>query len=128
MSKMKFKPKHFSPKEFYCKCGKCGLGYDSMEEGILKLIDKIREEFGGPIYITSSIRCRDYNKAVGGATKSYHMFGMACDLSPINTTEEKYKKLESITNKLNPKGGVGYYPQYGFVHCDIRGKRGRWSG
>ena len=47
---------------------------------LIDYLDKVREEFGAPISVSSGYRCPDLNKAVGGSKKSQHMQGLAADL------------------------------------------------
>jgi len=115
--------KHFSPKEFKCSCG-CGLGYESMKESVLTLVDNIRAKCGFPIIVTSSIRCPKHNKKIGGVKNSFHCQGLACDLTPLK--KDNFELLCVVSEKLNPNGGVGIYPKNIFVHVDCRGQRARW--
>lgn len=55
---------------------------------LMNHLDKIREAFGRPIFINSGYRCRDLNKAVGGASNSQHMTGEAADLDTKGHNEE----------------------------------------
>ena len=47
---------------------------------LIDYLDKVREEFGAPISVSSGYRSPDLNRAVGGAKKSQHMQGLAADL------------------------------------------------
>lgn len=44
-----------------------------------KLLTPIREHYALPMRITSGYRCEALNKAVGGAERSYHLYGKAID-------------------------------------------------
>lgn len=46
----------------------------------MDLLDRIREDFGGPISVTNIARCSVHNRAVGGARNSAHVEGIAADL------------------------------------------------
>ncbi len=48
------------------------------------LLDPIRKQYGKPIKITSGYRCKSLNTAVGGASNSSHMYGLAADIKPSN--------------------------------------------
>ena len=48
---------------------------------IEQVLDPIREKWQSPIYITSGYRCAELNKKVGGAENSYHLRGMAADIT-----------------------------------------------
>jgi Peptidase M15. len=79
---MRLPLKHFKPEEFHCSCG-CDKDYAYMKESILTLVDEIRDKFGQPIIVTSSIRCAKHNKKIGGVPNSYHTQGLACDIAPL---------------------------------------------
>jgi len=53
-------------------------------------------------------------KSNGVALKSYHMLGQAIDISVNNASTSKLHKLALAMNA----GGVGYYPNSGFIHLD----------
>ena len=44
------------------------------------VLDPLRHEYGGPIYVSSGYRCPRLNKAVGGAETSQHVKGEAADI------------------------------------------------
>ena len=44
------------------------------------VLDPIREDWGGPISVSSGYRCDRLNKAVGGAENSGHKYGFCADL------------------------------------------------
>ena len=46
-----------------------------------QVLDPIREHWGSPIYVTSGYRCPLLNKKVGGVANSYHLRGMAADIT-----------------------------------------------
>lgn len=48
---------------------------------LIDYLDKVREEFGAPIRVSSGYRSPELNKAVGGSRKSQHMEGLAADLA-----------------------------------------------
>lgn len=47
---------------------------------IEKVLNPIREDWGGPIIVSSGYRCPELNKAVGGVKTSGHMYGFCADL------------------------------------------------
>ena len=46
----------------------------------MECLDKIREDYGLPLYISSGYRCDELNKKVGGVKTSQHMKGQAADI------------------------------------------------
>lgn len=47
----------------------------------MECLDKIRDEYGLPLYISSGYRCPELNKKVGGKEKSQHLKGQAADVN-----------------------------------------------
>ena len=120
---------HFHPSadtKMVCSC--CGEG--QMSVGILILLETIRTHFGKPVTIHSGPRCRAYNTKAGGAKNSEHLIRVdedndVADISVQDvTTKELHLYLKSLpyANLL----GIGYYPQQGFCHIDLRGYAARW--
>ena len=52
-----------------------------MVELITKVLDPLRERWGVPIYVNSGYRCPALNRKVGGSKTSYHLRGMAADIT-----------------------------------------------
>jgi uncharacterized protein YcbK (DUF882 family) len=50
----------------------------------MELLEKCREEYGQPMFITSGYRCEKHNHAVGGASSSAHLTGHAADIACDN--------------------------------------------
>ena len=103
-------------------CNHCGCITD--QETIKKtaaMMETIRVKLGGkPIKVLSWCRCEQHNSAVGGASDSYHMKGMAVDFVVKHMTP---RQVQAALKDHN--GGLGKY--LGWTHCDIGPKR-RWSG
>ncbi len=57
------------------------------------ILDPLREAWGAPIIVTSGYRCPKLNKAVGGASKSQHMYGQAADIRTVSDRREDNMKL-----------------------------------
>jgi hypothetical protein len=79
---------HFTLDEFTASDTANALGIDNRldVEALRALIDlaevmeQVRSALGDkPITITSGYRCPELNAAVGGATNSAHLYGLACD-------------------------------------------------
>lgn len=77
--------KHFSRREFACKCGLyhdpyCD-GYPAeMREDVVRIADDAREHFGRPAHVISGLRCELHNQDSDGVWNSQHMYGEAVDL------------------------------------------------
>lgn len=64
---------------------------EAAKAGIAELVDKVldplREAWGGPITVTSGYRCPLLNKAVGGVPTSLHVRGEAADITTGNEVD-----------------------------------------
>lgn len=95
-------------------------------EAVIVLLDKVREEFGEAIVVTSGYRDEQHNKRVGGAKASQHLTGKAADIRPKDSNKEKLDKLYDICCKYFKAVGDGR--KRGFVHVDTRDdKERRWD-
>lgn len=103
----------FQPKEFYCKCGKCGLGYANMDHRMLQRLETARALAGIPFVITSSIRCKEHNTRVGGASQSAHVTGHAVDISCTSS-----KARHTIVKALFLAGFNRIGVSEKFIHAD----------
>lgn len=85
-------------------------------------LQMIRDMFGKPIRITSGLRPRVYNMAIGGAKNSWHIYGKAVDFvikgyegpDGCNTVREILQtKLEELDIRMENKKNAPW------VHIDI---------
>lgn len=67
---------NFNRKEFACKCG---CGFDTVDHGLVVILEDVRRHFEKPIKINSGCRCRAHNEAEGGSNGSQHTKGRAVD-------------------------------------------------
>lgn len=82
--------KNFSPSEFKCECGgRYCCGYPSyMKPTQLTNLQTIRTHYGKSMTITSGMRCKGYNSAIGGSiTNSKHLVGQATDFYVAGVTD-----------------------------------------
>lgn len=70
--------KYFDESEQVCKC--CGMGADKISPVLLNRLDRLRETYGKPIYVSCMYRCPDHNAKVGGVSNSQHVLGAAADI------------------------------------------------
>ncbi len=112
---------NFTVGEFACKDGSEVI-LISIE--LVELLQKIRDHFKAPVTINSAYRNPCYNKKVGGAANSLHLYGAAADIRVKGIAP---KDVAAYAELLMPdKGGIGVYPT--FVHVDIRKIKSRWKG
>lgn len=81
----------------------------------IERLDRIREEWGSPIIVTSGYRPQKLNKAVGGSRTSAHLTGMAADIHPKKGSIMKLAELivnmemdfdQLILEKCTVKNGI----------------------
>ena len=115
---------HFKLSEFKCHNGKpVPPEYYGNLRKLMSMLEEIRTACGDrPITIVSGYRTPDYNKKVGGASKSQHKYAAAADIKVAGLSpSEVYAKCNTIVGN---RGGVGKYTT--FTHIDVRGYRSRW--
>lgn len=118
----------FTVREFRCRDGSDTILID---EGLVVLLQCIREHFGKAVTITSGYRTATHNATVGGAKSSQHLLGRAADIQVAATPVED---VAAYAESLMPAwGGVGRYPvkagrAKGWVHVDTRTNKSRWTG
>jgi uncharacterized protein YcbK (DUF882 family) len=122
---MSYKSQYFKKAEYVCKCD--GLCDHSavLCDALLIALDRLREILGKPIIINSGVRCKAWNKSVGGQTNSYHMQCMAVDIRVEGVSPKDVAKAASKIPEF-AGGGIGTYKS--FCHLDVRGHRSRWVG
>lgn len=131
-----FITKNFRRHEFACNCG---CGFDAVSYKLVENLQTLRNIInaiwdGSLIYITSGCRCVEYNKQIGGAVGSQHIYGKAADICirvpydiPVVSEyrDGKFFLLPayaaSLAALIEPfgQGGIGVYSNY--LHVDIRG-------
>lgn len=85
----------------------------------------IRNHVDVPISINSGYRSPSHNEAVGGKNNSYHLKGMAGDLSCSLSPSELHEEIKALMDDGEiEKGGLSEYSS--FVHYDIRGRFATW--
>ena len=55
---------------------------EHLRELVKKILDPMREAWGGPLTVTSGFRCPALNRAVGGVSNSAHLSAYAADIRP----------------------------------------------
>ena len=92
---------------------------------LVNILEEIRKRAGDQtLHVTSGYRPIAYNRKVGGVSNSTHIDGLAADIySEHISTEALWEICDDV---IGDRGGVGFYPNQGFVHVDIRGYRARW--
>lgn len=103
---------NFSPQELACK----GTGQVLLNFRALDMLQRLRNELGRPLIITSAYRSPEHNAAVGGASRSNHMQGIAFDVVMANQNPEAFERAAVKAGFR----GIGHYPASNFMHIDAR--------
>ena len=109
--------KNFKVREFYCHDGSDKVLIDTE---LVEILQSIRDAFGKPITINSAYRNVTYNKKIGGAKNSQHVYGKAADIRvdgvpPFAVAAWMEQHIKSVG-----KHACGYYPIQLFCHVDSR--------
>jgi uncharacterized protein YcbK (DUF882 family) len=118
---------NFSRREFVCKDG---CGYDGIDPRVVGMAQKIRDALGEPIRINSGCRCPKRNAEAGGVGDSYHMKGLAADLSTNVGSARLFEVIKQLfaAGKLPDLQYCKRYVKQNFVHIDCGKKRnGRFA-
>lgn len=110
---------NFNSTEFDCH-GKGCCCDTVIDLETVDILQEIRNRFGKAVTVNSGYRCKTHNTAVGGASKSKHLSGMAADIAVSGVEPiEVAKYAESIGVK-----GIGLY-NWG-CHIDSRTEKSFW--
>lgn len=113
--------KYFTDDEFACKCGCNEMPEGGMHPRLIEVLDAMREALGKPLIVTSGYRCPMHNEAVGGVPNSFHVQGVAADVTYEGVDVHHLGKLAEAAGA----DGIGIYAG-GWVHVDVRGEWARW--
>ena len=115
---------HFRIGEFVCPC----CGDDRISARLVAALEELREIADAPIHVTSGVRCEKYNMNVGGSPISMHLIGDAADIVIEKLHPYEMELLAEKVAKIR-MGGIGVYPNNGFIHVDVRlTGPARWTG
>jgi zinc D-Ala-D-Ala carboxypeptidase len=89
-------------------------GGDLMDMELLLMVDRVREQYGKPIIITSGYRTPQHNARVGGKTTSSHIKGLAIDIACDNSTDRF--KLKGLLQEVG-FNRIGIDKK--FIHVDV---------
>lgn len=91
----------------------------NLQYGVDMVLDPLRRLYGKPIVITSSYRCPELNKRVGGVANSWHTQGNAADIHVSSLAEaskifSNLQKIPSVDTALfeHSKNGQWLHVQW----------------
>lgn len=110
---------------------------DNLRRFCRDILEPLRARFG-PCYVTSGYRHPEYNRRIGGAQRSVHMYGrgggiqgVAADVRFASGGIHAWAAYadELLRRKRPPGGGLGVYDRPGgWIHVDTRPYLARWTG
>jgi hypothetical protein len=109
--------RNFSPAEITSR----GTGELLLNEAALDRLQALCDRLGKPLIVRSAVRSPEHNWAVGGATASKHLEGIAFDIAMAKHDPEAF---ESAAREVGFKG-FGFCPRSGFIHIDTGPARNR---
>jgi hypothetical protein len=103
-------------------------GWEKVDVRARAMLMKVQKEFGRQLNVNSGYRSPEYNASLRGAARnSYHMQGMAMDISWAGINSETREEFVRIARSNGFRGIGRYGPSAGnFVHIDIGPER-TWS-
>lgn len=99
---------------------------------LINVLNKLRESWGKPIYVTSGYRCPELNKKVGGANTSAHLTGNAVDLVSEPFDEFKswiYKEIDKydFDQLILEKNKTSEWVHLGLFNNNNQQRKQKWS-
>ena len=122
--------KNFALDEFECHDGvPVPTALLANVQELARNLQVLRDEVGRPVKITSGYRHEAYNRKIGGAKNSQHVYAKAADIQVKGLEPEHVARIieKLIAAGKMKQGGLGIYKR-GWVHYDVRGKKARWRG
>jgi zinc D-Ala-D-Ala carboxypeptidase len=106
----------------------------NLQELVRHVLQPLREQWGGVLYVVSGYRTLAHNAEIGGAIHSAHLDARAADIRPTNPSEVRLLHALALdlylAGDLAKMGGLGIYDRW--IHLDTRkaadGHLRRWSG
>lgn len=108
---------NFRLSEFACKCG---CGKHDIDPALVNMLQAIRDAMGEPVIVTSGCRCKEHNAKVGGVENSYHLKGLAADITCRSGASKLFNVIRTLREdgRLPAIGFCQYYQGKNFVHVD----------
>lgn len=129
--------RHFRFREFWCKDGtRPERGTKKTYRYLCRVyLEPMRRKFGA-CSVHSGYRTPSWNQHVGGENGSFHVNDwhddddVAGDVSFARGTPDQWAKEASRIreHERNGRGGIGVYPNKGFIHIDTRDYPADWRG
>lgn len=126
---------HFTVEEFDCHDGTKVMkrDYNGLSFLCKAFLEPLRAKYGR-VTINSGFRTAAYNRRIGGASKSFHVYTIhdgndhAADIRCARGTPREWHATLNYLRKTKRggRGGLGLYDN--FVHVDCRDYKADWRG
>jgi uncharacterized protein YcbK (DUF882 family) len=114
--------KNFNSLEFECKCKNADCVNQKISKELIEDLQKVRDDYGKSMTVTSGYRCFKHNRAIGSTDTSQHPQGNAADItaSDLNALYAACEKhFKAIGDARHNKK---------FIHVDSRKEKvRRWN-
>lgn len=102
-------------------------GWTRVDIRLRVILMRIQQQWGKRLTINSGYRSPAYNASVDGASRSYHMSGLALDVSWDGSHDAQDRERFISVARSHGIGGCGSYAANQFVHIDLGPVR-NWTG
>lgn len=98
------------------------LVVNNLTELCLRVLQPLREAWGGPIVVGSGYRCPELNRLVGGVKNSDHIYGCAADIHALSDLRADNERLFRLAVVMMKRGELRDVKQiideydYNWVH------------
>lgn len=101
---------------------KCGCGYNPMHQALVDTLQLIQDCLGKDIKINDACRCEKHNAEVGGVKNSFHVQGIAADITVKDDETGDDMDSEKLYDELKFMDipCIIRYPGHHFCHVDTR--------
>lgn len=114
--------KNFNSLELQCRCRNPECVEQRISKELVDNLQKLRDDYGKSITITSGYRCLKHNTSIGSVPTSQHVPGNAVDITAADLND-LYTKAEKYFDAVGDARNKGK-----FVHLDTRrDKKRRWN-
>ena len=115
---------HFAPEEIFSEESLSAFRRNIIlvNFSALHFLNDFRRYIGYPLLVNfdnhtnRGVRTYIENAKVGGGEFSYHMQGIAFDITCLTLSVEELKEAAIKFGW----SGIGFYPERNFIHCDLR--------
>ena len=115
--------RHFQMRELECHCPDPDCEWKKLDDigharsmSFFLELGRLRELWGGPLILSSAMRCPTWNAIQRGSPNSAHIYKVAADVRP---QQGMWYDLALWAEKMAVFSGIIVYPAQGFIHLDM---------